>query len=871
MKVRGVTLDKYEHKVRTDEIRALIAEGEYVKAVEIADTVDWRKERSVMLLCTISDLYKVNRRYRESKDILLMAYERHPGGRLIVYSLCELSIKLEEYMQAVEYYKEFVQIAPKDTNRYILLYRLYEAQEVSIEERIQVLEDFKKRDYKEKWAYELAKLYHKVGMASSCVEECDEMFLWFGEGRYVIKALELKMLHEPLNEAQLARYNMWMAEKKGEPITNIMETTQISDIEASTDSKDLESAPTTEIKLTEEDDIQVKTLDVNQFNTMDLQEVVASGMKGIFSEEENRFAEEEADNYIFGTDSMSDMVSQGSQEIYFQESTEAENIPSAQEELVRSFAEEITAVNDTVSYDGVEIIKQVMKQDTANFKVITDDLLEANKKDLENIITPLNTEGSRFDHILSQEYDGQIKLAVPDEEVVEKQITGQLSIEDVLAEWERLKKENEKKRMEEVRQRIIQHTGSMFAEYDEQTRTGLLEQMEKALKDAILKETKEDASNIIISNDTIEKEAQKVASRLLNQANALNQEEKKAEIEEQVEVEEKEEEKVTITEVQEDAIEPLVAESVVEEEADDGIEELAELEEIEEEEEVSPSQESEAIEQIKQALEGDQTEEIAIPVKHEKVSIKNRELTEEETSLFQGYLGNRKLREQIFNAIDTMSMAACTGNVLVAGEDETGPLDLARNLIIEMQQIDANFMGQVAKINGDVLNKKDIAGAINKLQGGALIVDGAGALRKSAVAKLVKALDSENLGIIVVLVDTKEEIHKLLEENPNLKGFFNVHVELESLDTNSLVEYAKEYAKEQEFSIDEFGVLALHTKIDDMQTIEHEVTMAEVRDLVDDAIYYASKKTPAHFFDILLSKRYDDEDMIIIREKDFMH
>ena len=175
------SLDKYEYKIRADEINSLIEEGEYAEAVAIADTIDWRRVKSVRMLCTISDLYKINRRFQESKDILLLAYEKHPSGRLIVYSLCELSIKMEEYVQAIEYYKEFVQIAPKDTGRYILQYRLYEAQEVSLEERIAVLEEFKKRDYREKWAYELAYLYHRIGLTTKCIEECDEMYLWFGE------------------------------------------------------------------------------------------------------------------------------------------------------------------------------------------------------------------------------------------------------------------------------------------------------------------------------------------------------------------------------------------------------------------------------------------------------------------------------------------------------------------------------------------------------------------------------------------------------------------------------------------------------------------------------------------------------------------
>ncbi len=205
-------MDKFEYKVRADEIKALIAEGNFEEAVKIADTIDWRRVRSVSMLCTISDLYKINRRFEESRDILLMAYEKHPTGRLIVYSLCELAIKMEQYDQATAYYKEFVQIAPKDSSRYILQYRLYEALGVSLEERIEVLEELKKQDYQEKWAYELAYLYHKVGMATKCIEECDQMYLWFGEGKYVLKALDLKAMHTSLTEEQQEKYQQWTAQ-----------------------------------------------------------------------------------------------------------------------------------------------------------------------------------------------------------------------------------------------------------------------------------------------------------------------------------------------------------------------------------------------------------------------------------------------------------------------------------------------------------------------------------------------------------------------------------------------------------------------------------------------------------------------------------
>ena len=302
-------MDKYEYKVRADEIKALISEGEYAEAVSIADTIDWRRVRSVMMLCTISDLYKINRRYRESMDILLLAYEKHPTGRLIVYSLCELSIKLEEYVQAIEYYKIFVQIAPKDTGRYILQYRLYEAQDVSLEERIAVLEEFKKRDYREKWAYELAYLYHRIGLATKCVEECDEMFLWFGEGKYVIKALELKALHGSLSESQQAQYDAWIRERDAgdnpteeEPSEEENETDDVSGDtrvvgriehmeEEHSDEQTVSDAPTMELP-------EVKTVDVGQYNTINLQMALAESMKEILAEDvPQEPSEEEQESY----------------------------------------------------------------------------------------------------------------------------------------------------------------------------------------------------------------------------------------------------------------------------------------------------------------------------------------------------------------------------------------------------------------------------------------------------------------------------------------------------------------------------------------------------------------------------------------------
>ena len=525
-------MDKYEYKVRAEEIKALIAEGEFAEAVKIADTIDWRRVKSVMMLCTISDLYKINRRFQESKDILLMAYERHPGGRLIVYSLCELSIKMGEFVQAIEYYKEFAQIAPKDTGRYILQYKLYEAQDVSLEERIAVLEEFKKRDYRERWAYELAYLYHRVGLETKCVEECDEMFLWFGDGRHVMKALELKMLHQPLTAPQQEKYE-WMKREKEEQIAGleeegVEEVTLEDELPEENDSEErlVEEEQTEEAEeniadfsgyAQPEEEFKVKTIDMGQYNTINLQKELAESMKEILGEEEK----ENASDMNPVTEAIVAPLLQETGDI-LQADKPDKAVKEPEKEEVKENPAAVATEREEVFFE--EDVKDILLEDTKEISIgKKEEKLEDTKEITprrSNIPIPVRkpreeepvqpvvqvsvqmpvqagphlmktVKPSGFEQMLSQEYDGQISLVVPNKNSVEKQITGQLNITDIMAEWERMKRENEEKRREDVRKRVQQHTGNMFSEFDEATKTGLLEQLEKAVIEAILKESAE--------------------------------------------------------------------------------------------------------------------------------------------------------------------------------------------------------------------------------------------------------------------------------------------------------------------------------------------------------------------------------------------
>lgn len=948
-------MDKYEYKIRSDEIKALIAEGEFAEAVSIADTIDWRRVKSVMMLCTISDLYKINRRYRESKEILLLAYERHPSSRSIVYSLCELSIKLEEYVQAIEYYKEFAQIAPKDTGRYILQYRLYEAQDVSLEERIAVLEEFKRRDPREKWEYELAYLYHRIGLSTKCIEICDEIFFMFGEGKYVIKALELKALHEPLSEDQQVKYDAWIRERnavdlpEGEPEEEEEEMDGMpGDMrvagkikrpgEEGEEGKEVSAVPTMELP-------EVKTVDVGQYNTINLQMALAESMKEILedngaqaesaaempvserfsdagieeSPEDLEIGETESDNIeadgiqtdnieADGTE-IEDTEGESAWEAEQTEDTEdadtvelaetieddeaAENVdiseaaeyPAEQETAEEEEAEELAKQDpitetliaplleqtarmpETEEIEGelcetpviafpkkaeeivaapvaeAEVAEEPepkkMRMDTEELQEIGAQIVKEDTAafDAQQILEQMR-KPSKYDSLLSQEYDGQISLVVPEAERVEKQITGQLSIKDIMAEWEEMKKTTKQKQMEEVRQRILAHTGNLFADFDEATKNGLLEELERAFVAAIMKdsEKKPAIKKVILPEDIVE-EIPAPKRKLTPEMEKIVQKAVK------------------------DSEEELFAG-----ETEDEVEELEEIEESVPEEAQEQIPREQAAEDVEARTEATRREyEPAEELRQD------RELTEEESELFGQFVHHRKSKKQLIHTLDNMSLASCTGNVIITGEEETSALTLAKALIKEMQCNDNNFSGKVAKISANVLNKKDVAETFARLDNGALIIEKASRLKPSTIIKMVKFLERDNTGLLLLMVDKKQDMNRLLEDNAVLNNNFNLRVDIEPLDNEALVAYAKQYAEEMEYSIDEFGILALHTRIADRQTSDHEVSMSEVRELVDEAISYANRKTPKHFMDILLAKRYDDEDMIILREKDFMH
>lgn len=931
-------MDKSEYKLRAEEIKDLISRGEYAQAAEIADTIDWRRVKSVMMLCTISDLYKINRRYEDARDMLLLAYERRPGGRTICYSLCELSIKMEEYVQAIEYYKEFVQVAPKDPGRYILQYKLYEAQDVSLEERIAVLEELKKRDYREKWAYELAYLYHRVGLAARCVEECDELILWFGEGKYVIKAMELKMLHQPLTPEQQEKYDhRFDAPGSHIPSQNSVQDNEYSGNEsyeqsyAKDGSYDQEQGyaqdgsydqdqsyaqdssydqnqsyvqdsgydqvtgdtqiydqvqpaqqetPTQPVQ--DDYDIHVKTMDVGQYNTINLQAELAAGLREVLGEEPKGDTAKATSDSITRS-IVAPMMDSDTESLDYPEIAEVseDDLEPETEQIEGSevFFGETGEIGDLSQVPEVET-EEILPEEPASLKK-QDVVPELSKAEVEPEATTPVEPPKELANVLAQESDGQISLVMPEAESIEKQITGQINIEDILAEWERKKKENLEKREEEVRQHVLQQTGAMFTEFEQAVRDGLLEKLEKekAVDADTVTDTDEveELEEIADVNDETEKAPAEVSEEEPEPADTdIVDTEEVEELEEEPAVAEYEEESAT---EEPDAVvdmevtqEPAAEIPEVPEETTAEIEEASE-ETTAETEEASEESVAEAEEEPEEAVEEvheDEQPQTPEPPVVERDKAKVRALTREERELYAPFIQSKSAREQLVKAIDNISLAAYTGNVIITGEEGMDTLSLAKNMIREIQATDSNFSGKVAKISGHALNKKDAAETLNRLQNGALIICKASEMNNKTVDTMYKALQQENQGIVIILEDTRKEIDRFLEKYEKLQESFTSRMDVEALSNDTLVAFGRQYAREREYSIDELGVLALHTRIEDMQTIDHVVTVVDVKEIVDEAIAHANKKTLKHFFDVLFAKRYDDEDMIILTEKDFV-
>lgn len=864
------TLDKYEYKLRLEEIKSLNKKGRFQESAQVADTIDWKKVRNTSTLGIISDVYKINRRFDDAKEILLLANEKSPQNRRIIYALCDLTVKMGQVVEAVEYYKEFVQLAPNDNSKYILLYKIYEAQDISLEERIAVLKEYKKREYSEKWAYELAFLYHRVGLATECVEECDQLILWFGEGKYVLKAMELKRLYVALSPAQQQLYDRQYG-RQAEP----EETQKKPAEEQAAQGEDL--------------DFEVKPMDMGQYNTINLQAALAESMKEVLGhdkkEQESAAFDEQAADQLRQVSAAAPTALQhsyGGDDTEYQEDvsrflrdSDDWDVQATGQLDTDETEKAVSSAYDGVSAAALESRRMVMAQmQRGSAAALEEPVPEQEERVAEPAITvaaapaeqpaaePVQTEAfsERREPVLerteaqpafaerrepaparTKEYQEPIKL--------ERQTTGQMNIEAVLEEWERLKKENEEKRKQETRQWMLQQTGSLFADFDQSSRNGVLEMLQR-----------EESLPV----ETMQREKMEDASR-------ISEVEELEEIAEPDTEESVEQDMVPEISVQTAAVSDVAAEAETAKAVYEAERQTAPEEEVQQEQPVeeAPLQyEPEVQKETKKAAKV--VAGVDFSSAREQAQGPVRGMTKEEKKLFAPFVHTKKAMRQLVTALDAVSLSAYTGNMIITGAPGSNMMKLAKNVIREIRVMDDNFSGRVAKVTADTINQKDAASIVAQVANGALIIEKAGKLSGEGAENLVKALNQEHTGIIVFALDEKRAMDRLFDRAPELMDMFTARFDIVALDSATLVKYGCQYAYNQEYSIDELGRLALHTRIEDMQTSTHAVTVKEVREIVDEAIEHANRKTLRHFMDILFRKRYDEDDMIVLRERDFI-
>lgn len=826
-------MDKYEYKLKLDQMKSLTAEGKYEEAAEIADTINWRKIKNINALVKVGEIYEKVGRYDESKDVLLTAYDKSPIGRMIIYRLAEVAVRTKSFDEAKEYYQEFVEIAPHDNLKYVLKYEISKAQGADIGTLIGILEELKEQEYSEEWAYELAYLYHKAGMSEKCIDACDELILWFGDGPYVERALELKMLYQPLTKQQEDKYRTFRQRHDG-----VVEVRPEDPLESG------EIIP---------EPVQIKDVKMSaeRFNTQNLQEELQRSMQEIMNATEKEAVNDTMDNIKKLVEDIP----------YLQIPSEKEEEP--QEEEV---------------YQHIE----------------TDEEID-------------NSLKSNFQEMLVDE-DGQMSLYMQGGRVAEPQVSGQMSIEDVLADWEKTKRaaeaalqEAEQRKLESAKARALQEAEELLGRLAD-----VIPMLDSGLTPKDLLDQK------YLSKDGQPND--NAVSMVTNMNQFLQQEidrlsDENAQMDEQLAAvgaspvgdymanagvaAEDAAQNVVAAGVQELMTEEELPEIAMPEalaEADDTMEAGTSAEDVEAailaetaRQMAKESVEKEELPEIE--LPGDldlgkeETAEEILPAIAEpeafEVPDTISKLSKELREIFTYFVPITGMEEQLCQALTgasqhlTKGATAGTGNMIIQGGSGSGKTVLATSMIKALQKETGKPNGKIGKIEASVLNQKDVAALLKKVAGGCLIIEKAGDLSRETALKLSLLLEQDTSGVLVIIEDTKHGIQKALSRDDGFAAKFSEKINIPIFTSDELVSFAKSYANELGYTIDEMGVLALYNSISNIEHADRETTLTEVKEIVDKAVAHSEKGGLKKAFSIITSRRYDEDDYIILREKDF--
>ena len=904
-------MDKYEYNLKLDQIKALSAEEGYMSAAEIADSINWNKIKNVNTLVKIGEIYEKAERYQDARDILLMAYDRSPIGRMIIYRLAEVAIKMGDYDAATEYYDEFVEIAPHDDMKYVLRYAIKKGQGASFDELIAILEELKEEEYTEEWAYELAYLYHKAGKVDKCVEACDELILWFGDGPYVERALELKMLYQPLTKTQEEKYRQFKLEKENISSENKKE----AEPESETDDDELTEIGAMEMVKGGEivhDDVKIPQITVNQekFNTVNLQEEIAKGMKQIMDAKGKNEVADTMDN-------------------------------------IKKIVEEIPFLKFLKDKDDDKKSEQPSDEE-------------------QHIATDEEIDGSlrmNFKELLGEDSDGQMSMVMNEKTQLEHQITGQMSIQDVLDEWEKTKRaaetalnEANQQKLESAKARALQEAGDIMERLNDvipkldagATPKELLEneymqgiEIPK-VHEPVQKSVEEPQSEIQETAEEPQPETQETAEEPQPETQEPV-EEPQPETQETAEepqpetqepVEEPQPETQEIVEKPQSEIQAIVEEpqpetpeaveefagepedAIVAEESEDAeilaqptmlmpeiTDDMLKNEQADEEPEQEPEKPRDFehvtsfIEQeiakmaaknpgIEKKLEMAKTRKmpnLSLPEdldseEDDKTVIESKhinELTNEQRAIFSYFIPVKGMENQICKAyngiIDHLNKKgnASSGNLIIQGEQGCGKTMLATSFVKVLQKVGQQSTGKLGKIDASALNKKDAQQILRKIAGGCLIIERAGDIDRNTAVQLSFLMDHDITGTLYILEDTSKGIKRALSMDEGFAAKFTEKISVPIFTNDELVLFAKSYSTELGYKIDEMAILALHNRISNIERIDQATTLTQVKEIIDEAIDREAHSGLKKAISILTAKRYTDDDRIVLREDHF--